>query len=300
MKSRPRFWRRLWPVLLCFAAAGPVLALGLVKVRELDPAPGGNRLLAPADMVRDQRRDTLVVSDTEGGHVFLLDFHGNARTVLGKEGRLQLPTALAVSREGTLYIAERNREVLKVLEDYDSPEKEVYQDLDLSPYRWSKPVEPAALYVDPGGNLLVADKGNRQVLVLGPGPEPELKLRILKVGAPVDLWADDGRILVADARSGAIRVYDRTGRLQRTLGDAPSRRPVPLRPAAFTVDRRERIWVVEPTGGLRVLDLLGNERFRMPDGTFLDPSSIESDPRGAILVLERGGNRILEYERSEF
>lgn len=290
---------RLLPALwLVLATAIPAaLGLGVQKVDVLDPAAGGYRLSAPSGMARDRLRDLLVVADTEGGNIVVLDFAGNPHKILGRAGELQLPTAVAVSGS-RLFIAEKNRRGLKVLSAYDSEEPERYETLELGGGGESQPVDPVALHVDESGTLYVADRVNRQVLVIG--PDGKQRLTLSRVGDPVDVWAGRGRILVADARSGSIRVYGADGKFRRSLGDSPARSPAPLHPAAVTMDRRERVWVVQEDGGVLAMDLIGNRLVSLPERTFFAPSDVVLDSDGSLFVLERGGNRIAVCAVREF
>jgi len=280
------------------AVASPASALGVEKIDVLEPVADGAGLLAPTALGRDALRDTLVVADTEGDRVLLLDRQGGVRKVLGREGGLRRPVAVAVSRQGVLYVAERKRENLQTLVAYDSADPEEFVSLDLSPHRGAKAVEPVALHVDARGRLYVVDRANRQLLVLA--PDGSLTLRLTRVGKPVDVWADGQRILLADPAFGRIQVYDAQGKWRRSVGDSPSRAALPLRPISISVDRHERIWVVEEDGGIQVLDPIGNRLLSVPGDDLFDPSDALIDLEGTFWVLERGGNRIAVFAVREF
>jgi sugar lactone lactonase YvrE len=280
------------------APVRPAFSLSLEKIEEIVPLGTDTGLLGPSGLWFDEFRGFLIVADTEAHQVLVVDRHGNVRKTLGQGGRLRFPQAVAADRGGTLFIAERESEVLKVAAPYDSAVTEAYQPIDLSPFRRKRPVEPVALFVDRDNNLLVADRGNRQVLVIG--PDRKLRLALPDVGEPADLWSSPGKILVADPGFGGIRVYDDRGRWLRTLGTDPARFPAPLRAKSLAVDLRERVWVVEETGGIRALDSLGNPLFSGASGTLFAPVDLAVDSQNQLYVLERGGGRISVFRINEF
>jgi hypothetical protein len=280
------------------ATVRPAFSLSLEKIEEIVPLGTDAGLLGPSGLWYDKFRGLLVVADTEAHQVLVLDRHGNVRKVHGRGGALRLPRAVAADRDGVLFIAERESEVLKVAASYDSAVTEEYQLIDLSPFRRKRPVEPVALFVDRDNNLLVADRGNRQVLVVG--PDRKLRLALPDVGEPADLWGATGKVLVADPAFGGIRVYDQRGRWLRTLGTDPARFPAPLRARSLTVDLRERVWLVEESGGIRALDSLGNPLFSGASGTLFAPVDLAVDSQNHLYVLEQGAGRISVFRINEF
>jgi DNA-binding beta-propeller fold protein YncE len=282
-------------LLLTTRAAFP---LSLEKIDEIVPLGTDTGLLSPSGLWYDEFRGLLIVANTEAHQVLVLDSQGNVRKTHGGEGRLRFPLTVAADRGGALFIAEKESEYLKVEAAYDSAVPEAYQVIDLSPFRHKRPVEPVALFVDRENNLLVADRGNRQVLVIG--PDRKLRLALPDVGEPADVWSSPGKILVADPGFGGIRVYDDRGRWLRTLGTDPTRFPAPLRARSLAVDLRERVWLVEETGGIRALDSLGNSLFSGGSGPLFAPVDLAVDSQNHLYVLERGGGRISVFRINEF
>lgn len=284
-------------LLLLAPSAG--FALGLEKAGIIIPTGMDTGFLNPEGLWHDPLKGLLVVANTQAQRVAVLNRSGQALKVLGKKGGLGFPVAVAGKREGTLYIAERGSESLKVLPWYDSATMEEYRGLDLEPYRRSSPVQPVALFIDGDGNLYVADRGNRQILVFD--KEEKFRHALPDVGEPADIWVEpSGKILVADPAFGGIRGYTSPGTWQRTIGGSSAQFREPLRVKAMVVDRRGRIWIVEE-GGQRIkcLDSLGNLLFSQEIGLFT-PVDLAIDDHDNLFVLEQGGNRILEFRIIEF
>lgn len=284
---------------LLVVTAAPAFPLGLEKSGTLAPSGVDGELLTPAGLWYDGMREKLVTANTHARRIAVLNRQGQTLKVLGKKGELGYPLAVAGSRDGTLYIAERGSETLLVLPAYDSGAAEEYGRLDLSPYRRSVPVQPAALFVDQQGNLYVVDRGGRQLLVLsGAG---ELKLTIADLGDPADLWVDaSGKILVADPGLGGVRVYAATGGWIRTIAAMPGQLREPLRGRALVSDRRGRIWVVEEGGGrIRAFDSLGNLLAEVEAG-LISPADLALDDQDNLYVLEQGRSRIAVFRITGF
>lgn len=277
---------------LLFISPAPSFSLGLENAGGIVPSGVDGGLLNPSAIWHDNLRGFLVVANTQARQIAVLNQQGQAVKVLGKKGELALPVAVAGNGEGTLYIAERGSESLKVLTGYDTAVKEEYRTLDLLPYRHSTTVQPVALHIDQGGNLYVADRGNRQVIVLD--RDEKFKFAIQGVGEPTDLWVErTGEILVADPGFGGIRVYNAQGLQLRTLAGGHSAQfREPLRARGMAIDRMGRIWVVEETGQkIRAIDSRGTLLLNFTSGLF-SPVDLAVDDKDNLYVLEQGGNRI--------
>lgn len=277
---------------LLLTLAAPVLPLGLESAGVITPSGTGAGFLNPAGFWYDTLRGFLVVANTHARQIVVLNRQGQALKVLGKEGELGFPVAVTGDGDGTLYIAERNSESLKVVPRYDTEVEGEFRTFDLIPYRRSAPVQPVALHIDRQGSLYVADRGNRQVLAFD--RDGKLKLTIPDVGEPSDLWVDRaGKILVADPGFGGIRVYSEKGMPLRTLGGRYSAQTrEPLRVRGLAADRMGRIWVVEETGqGIKTIDSLGNLLLNFTSGISF-PVDLAIDDQDNLFVLEQGGNRI--------
>lgn len=284
---------------LLLMAAAPAFPLGLEKVGVLTPSGLDSGFLNPAGLWYDYLRGFLVVANTQARQLVVLNRQGQALQVLEKGGDPGFPLAVAGNRAGTLYIAERNSESLKVLPAYDAATRAEYRSLDLSLYRRAAPVQALALFVDSDGNLYVADRGNRQILIFD--ANEKLKNTITDVGDPADIWVDAaGKILLADPGFGGIRVYSPSGRWLRTLGGGSGQLREPLRVRAMAVDRQGRIWVVEEAGrGIKAIDSQGNLLMNSESG-LISPADLAIDDQDNLYVLEQGSNRITIFRISGF
>lgn len=298
------FRQTLLVMFLLQISISPGFSLGLEYVGAITPTGTDVPLLSPLGLCYDNFRGFLVVANTEAHRVAILDRQGNAFKVLGKKGDLHLPRAVAVNNAGTLFIALKDSEKLKILPQYDSGTGEEYHELDLSVQRRKTVVQPVALYVDLDGNLYVADRGNRQILVFG--ANEKFKFFIAGVGEPSDVWASSGKIYVSDPGFGGVRVYNDEGKSLQTLGTMPGQFREPLRIKALAIDRRERLWVVEEADrGIKALDSLGNLIRNFPFGPagqldIFSAVDLSIDQNNYLYLLERGRSRITVFRISEF
>lgn len=275
------------------------LSLGIEKIDVITPSGMDIGLIGPAAICYDDLRNLLIVANTEAHQVAILNRHGIALKVLGKGGDLLFPTAVAVTKKGTLFIAERGRENLKIIPQYEAGIQEEYRTLDLSSYRRTAAVQPSALFVNTTGHLYIADRSNRQILVFD--SNEHFKFQITDVGEPADVWAGSGKIYVSDTGFGGIRVYSDEGRILPQLGTSPAKFRDPLRIRTLAVDRRQRIWAVEEGNGIKVIDIFDNLLLTVKQeksGLF---SSVDMtiDGNNNLYVLERGGNRISVFQITE-
>lgn len=163
--SRHRFFLSVGLSLALLQAwSGQAYSLGLEKISEIVPIGTETPLLNPSGFWHDNLRDVLVVANTPARQLLVLRSSGEV--VRAIETGADFPVAVAGNRERNLIISEKNSENLKVLAGYDSPASAYLSPIDLSPFRQSRPVQPTALFLGDNGDLAVVDRGNRQVLIL--------------------------------------------------------------------------------------------------------------------------------------
>lgn len=284
--------------------ASPVAALGLEDAGTINPGIGANQLFGAKGLCFDAFREAIIVANTEANRVLVLNRQGAVSKILGNRQDLPLPVAVAADDNATLFIALRDSETIKVLRQYDSGTGEEYTDLDLAGYRVKSAVQPVSLFMGREGNLYVADRGNRQIIVLD--KRLSLKFQIPNVGAPADVWGVAGRIYVADPGFGGIREYDAGGRLLRTLGTMPGQYHEPLRVKALTVDRNGRLWLLEEANrGIKAIDANGNllasfGSAQLGGLELLNVADLAIDRENYLYVLEEGANRIKVFRIRDY
>jgi hypothetical protein len=297
--------RRLGCILLLIHLSSvPGLPLGLEETMVIIPRGTDTGLLSPRGFYFDSFRGLFIIANTEAHRVEILNREGDSINSLGKGGTLRLPLAVVADRDGTLFIALKESESLMVLPEYDAAAGEDYQDLDLSAHRRRTAVQVVSLAIDSEGNLHVADRGNRQILVFD--RNRNFQFAIPDVGEPTDMAAGAGALFVADPGFGGIRVYDRKGKRQATLGIEPGRFAEPLRIKAMVVDRRERLWLLEEADrGLKVLDSFGNLLADLPfsaaaGAEVFSAIDLALEPDFFLYVLEKSRGRIRVLRIHEF
>lgn len=299
MKSKAYITRIAIALVTLLILPAPAFPLGLEKRETILPSGTESGLQNPAAIWFDRIRGYLVVANTHARQVLVLNRQGQVLKVIGKEGEVTFPIAVGGKGDGTLFVAEKGSEGLKIFPRYDSLTEKESGLLDLAPFRRSTLVQPVALHLDEEGKLYVLDRGNRQVLVFG--SDGKFRFAILDVGDPADLAVDaSGNIFLADPGFGGIRVFAPTGKWLRTIGGYTSQFREPLRARGVTVDRRGRVWLVEEASQrIRALDSFGNLLFTMEAGLVI-PADIVTDGNDNLFVLEQGGNRITSFHIREF
>jgi hypothetical protein len=282
----------------------PGLPVGLEQMAVIVPRGMDISLLSPLGFYYDAFRGLFIIANTEAHRVDILNREGDSFKVLGKRGDLRHPRAVVADRDGTLFIALKDSETLKVLPQYDSGTGEDFHDLDLSSQRRRTAVQAVGLDVDRDGNLYVADRGNRQIIVFD--RHQKFKFSIPDVGEPTDIATGSGMFFVADPGFGGARVYSEKGKRLRTLGVEPGQLAEPLRIKALAVDRRERLWVLEEADrGIKALDAFGNLLADLPFGPagrldIFSAVDLTIDPDQFLYVLERGKGQIRVLRIHEF
>lgn len=283
---------------LLLLAAPAALALGLERIAEIVPVGAEAGVLAPAGLWYDEQRDVLVLACPNAQRVLVVDRQGVVQGELGKAGELRFPRSVAASRDGTLYVVSPESESITVFDRYAATPAGEGRSVSLAPHRGGAPVRPTAVFVDERGSVYVADRANRQILVLR--RDGKLERTLAGVGEPADVWADRaGTIYVAEPGLGGVRVHDAQGTLVRTLGSFGSQFPEPIRPRALALDRSGRVWILEEgSRGIKALDGAGNLLFSMKGDGLRAPADLAVDGRGNLYVIEEGGNRVSVFRIS--
>jgi DNA-binding beta-propeller fold protein YncE len=150
----------------------------------------------------------LFVTDTGNKRVEVFDLDGHFKRAFGGEGsnpgQFREPVGISVDADGTLWVADAWNNRVQHLDKNGAPLGAFPVSSDwLNQSITNKPY----LSSGPGGlALTVPDAG--QLVIYQPDGTQVKQLQIPQGGSAVGVsWTPDGRILVADARSGTILVY---------------------------------------------------------------------------------------------
>jgi serine/threonine-protein kinase len=274
-------------------------------------------------LARDGRGGFLL-ADGDGHRVVRTDARGRVSVVAGigaagssgdggpaKRARLSLPSALAVDRAGTIYVADLAAERIRRI-DRRGTITTLARGI------------PGALHLvlARDGALLVTSSGARHGVrridprtgkwrwFAGGRPEgsadgPRSRATFdaphgLALGPDGDLYvADDGRIRRIDAASGAVGTIAGVG-AEGSSGDGGPATDAVVDAIRLAVDRRGRVFGAEPGGGsnrVRMIDergvittVAGGPR------TGLVPFDLLLEPDGKLLVTDDAGRRIVRLD----
>jgi outer membrane protein assembly factor BamD (BamD/ComL family) len=150
-----------------------------------------------------------------------------------------------------------------------------------------------AAAVTRGGFVLVSDedrdailrydaKGEYQGIFPAAAPSKRKVTRILVDG--------EGGIVTLDRDEKAVRVWDETGRLLRTVGPAGFKRPVDV-----AVDAFRNLYVADEEIGVLVFDPQGQPLLTIASPELRRPCAVAVDATGAVLVADDKAERVLRY-----
>lgn len=274
------------------------------KQRFIEYATGASRklkgLVKPFDVAVRQGR--VYVSDSVQRVVAVFDIAGGRFYEIGKEveGRLSKPLGLAISDDGTLYVADVT--LRKVLA-YDADG--LFLRTIGSPDTLQRPTDVAVspdgtrLYVvDTGGvesdNHLVAifdaNSGEHLGHIGGRGEAPGAFNLPLQVAV-----AGDGTVYIVDSGNFRVQAFDADGNFRRTFGSVGRFPGQFARPKGIAVDREDRVYVIDTAfGNFQIFDSEGTllmyagERGHVGyPGKFMLPAGIAVDEDGRVYVVDQ-------------
>jgi outer membrane protein assembly factor BamD (BamD/ComL family) len=245
-------------------AAGDVLK----DVRALAVAPGGVLWIAS-----DKTRSAVP-----------FDASGKAGPSLTSEE----PRTLSLAPAGEVVLAGRTavRVGPKDIRTFSTPPEK--------PGAAPKPVDKIlAAALTPGGSILVSDEDREAVLrfdakgqYLGAFPGKDAtKRKVSRI-----LVDGEGGIVALDRDEKAVRVWDETGRLLRTIGPAGLKRP-----SDVAVDAFRNLYVADEEGGVLVFNPQGQLLLTITSPELKRPRALTLDATGAVLVYDDRAERVLRY-----
>ena len=201
-------------------------------------------------------------------------YGGDGKTAV--QAQLNFPTAVAVDREGNLYIADTMNHRVRMVDS----ETGIISTLagtgqarfsgDGGPAHQAALNEPAALAVDEAGRLYIADQSNHRVRVV------DLKTNVIRTVAGTGIATYDGdgkpavdtalagpsglaltgnRLYIADTFNGRVRCVELSSGLMTTVAgdggvyryESPSEAPSPSlsRPTGITLDHEGRLFLTD-------------------------------------------------------
>ena len=248
-----------------FALAGGEI---LKDVRALAVAPGG----------------TLWVASDKSRSAVPFDASGKPGSGLTAED----PRALSLAPAGEVVLASRGAVRLgaKDIRTFTTPPEK--------PGATPKPVDKVlAAAVTPGGSILVSDEDREAILrydakgqYLGVFPGTDAARRKV-TRIVVD---GEGGIVTLDREEKAVRVWDETGRLLRSVGPAGLKRPVDV-----AVDAFRNLYVADEELGVLVFDPQGQPLATIAGPELQRPRALAIDATGAVLVYDDRAERVLRY-----
>lgn len=254
-------------------------------------------------------------------------------TTFGRgDGQLIWPTAVAVDRDLTVYVADEDRHDVQVF-DGDGNFLRKWGAPGSAPGQFD---HPSGLAIDRDGNVLVVDSLNNRIQKLTPAGQPLLSWGEAGSGPgqfnlPWGITVDrQGRVYVADWRNGRVQQFDADGAYLASFGDRDGEGRLD-RPAGVGVDSlgtdyvsdygQDLVQVYEPDGRL-LTTLRGESKISKwgaeyvaadPEMTalraqhadaiaawerlFTGPIGIAGDEQDRIFVADSGKHRLQVYER---
>jgi hypothetical protein len=211
------------------------------QVQAADPSPGVKKLFTIRDqrlressgLAKSQKHQGIywTVNDSgDSARVFGIDTNGKVKAVLSFKADVRDVEAVAVDRDGTIYIADigDNRLNRDMIEIYTIPEPDELADADVRYHRYDftypdGPHNAETLLVEPGTNQLYivtkVDKGAGAIYAAPPAPSRQGTNELTKLApAPAGTFTDG--TFLSDGQRVVLRTY--TGVATVAWGDNPA------------------------------------------------------------------------------
>jgi sugar lactone lactonase YvrE len=225
------------------------------------------------------------------------------------------PTGVAFAPDGTVWVSDRNNDVLRHLSASGDFITAVGSSAAGSRAAQAVALDkPHGVAVEPAGQVLVADTGSSHVLRIAPGgamlaswPSPRARARATAAGGgyvaafhePLDVAAAPvGGVYVADTGNRSVEELDASGRLVASWGGAGSAPGRFESPAGIAVDQAGDVFVADSvldrvqefTAHGALLAVWGRRGSEV--GELSEPTGMAVDCHGDLLVADTGNNRV--------
>lgn len=209
----------------------------------------------------------------------------------GSGGALSLPSDVAVSHDGRIYVVDSGHHRVAVFDRDGNPLFSVGQPgAGAGQFR-----NPVGIGVDGNGWFYVADKDNHRVQVFDGAGQWQRSFAVSSQGkpaAPIDVAADRQGRLYVTTNKHRVLAYDAHGKQLRQWGGEGSNEGEFRYPATVVVDPQGVVYVVD-TLNARVQAFDGGGKFIVNvgewgvlPGQFFRPKGVATDSRGRIYVAD--------------
>ncbi len=199
--------------------------------------------------------DSIYVTDSESGYIFVFDSHGGFRRTIGAlkrgEGFFKRPTGIAVDSEaGRIYVTDTLRDKIFVL-DMEGSVLRTIGDHGTNPGELYYPTE---LRLTKSG-LITVDSMNFRVQMFSLGGEPQNSIGQIgdAVGSmfrPKGISVDsEDHIYVIDGLWGVVQIFNRQGQLLYHFGQRGSQLGEFQLPSGLFIDKNDRIYIADSYNG---------------------------------------------------
>lgn len=253
--------------------------------------------------------DKLYVTDTGAQHLAVIDLKARTFSYMGEKGEenLKSPVSVTADKEGNAYVSDTSEGAVKAY----SPEGKLLWKSDGGKDGAGAFKRPAGIALTAAGELLVADSGNRRIVLLGKDGKfiREMCLHAKKeyfaLPNPNNVWAfKNGDFMVSDPLAARVHIFSSTGAALGGFGESGDAPGYMSRPRGIAADSDgyihvvdalfSRVQVFDREGMLKIWygspgDVVG--QLALPAGIFID-----TDNDNMIYVANSKNKRVEVYQ----
>jgi DNA-binding beta-propeller fold protein YncE len=240
----------------------------------------------------------IYVCDVGQGNIKVIDLVNNTFSVFPSGRSLRRPVNIFIEPDGTKYIADSMGGVISVWKADDKLTAFLGKQLNIKPVDVT--VHGSRLYLtdSESAQVLVLDKSSGRLLQrVGSKVADETQPKPDEFAMITDLALDsEGSIYAGDKLMSRLSKFDSDGKYLRQYGRAGSSPASIVRPKGITIDREDRIWVVDagPASAVKVFrndgqllmffGTLGNEpgQMYMPAAIVIDYDNVDLFKKYAV------------------